>query len=223
VTPAPAQPVTATGLEERASNESTAAATTPEQATATDAQGSGSPSADTANAGGDEPKKMRDPDVVFVPTPQPIVDKMLDLAKLKSTDVLYDLGCGDGRIVVTAAKRYGVKAFGYDIDPQRIKEARENVRKNKLENLVTIEQKDIFTLDLSPANVVTLYLLPQLNVKLIPQLQKLKPGSRIVSHDFDMKGVKPEVHLKMHPAGIEREHEVFLWRAPIRKEPGSGG
>ena len=160
----------------------------------------------------------RRPDVVYVPTPQPVVDKMLELAKVKKTDVVYDLGCGDGRIVVTAAKRYGVKAFGFDIDPQRIAEARANVRDNKVEHLVTIQQKDIFTLDLSPASVVTLYLLPQLNVKLIPQLEKLKPGSRVVSHDFDMAGVSPVKHLTLKPEGVASQHEVYLWHAPIKRD-----
>jgi SAM-dependent methyltransferase len=160
----------------------------------------------------------RTPDVIYVPTPQPIVDKMLELAKVKKKDVVYDLGCGDGRIVVTAAKKYGVKAFGYDIDPQRVAEAKENVIKNKVEHLVTIEQKDIFTLDLSPADVVTLYLLPRLNVKLIPQLEKLKKGARVVSHDFDMAGVKPVKHLTMKPTPDERDHEIYLWHVPLQHE-----
>ncbi|HEY6562277.1 MAG TPA: methyltransferase domain-containing protein [Polyangiaceae bacterium] len=164
----------------------------------------------------------RTPDVVYVPTPQPVVDKMLDLVKLKKSDVVYDLGCGDGRIVVTAAKKYGTKAFGFDIDPERVAEAKENVKKNKVEHLVTIEQKDIFTLDLSPANVVTLYLLPRLNVRLIPQLQKLKPGSRVVSHDFDMQGVSPLKQLSLKPAGEAREHEIYLWKAPIRLDSEVG-
>ena len=110
-----------------------------------------------------------------MPTPQPVVDKMLELAEVKKGDVVYDLGCGDGRIVVTAAKKYGVKAVGFDINPERIKEARENVKANHVEKLVTIKQADIFTLDLREASVVTLYLLPSLNVKLMPQLEKLKP------------------------------------------------
>jgi uncharacterized protein (TIGR03000 family) len=163
----------------------------------------------------DEP---RTPDVIFVPTPQEVVDKMLELAEVKKGDLVYDLGCGDGRIVVTAAKKYGVKAVGYDIDPERIKESLENVKKNKVEDQVTIKQADIFTLDLSDANVVTLYLLPQLNVKLMPQLQKLKPGSRIVSHDFDMKGAKPKKVVHVTPKGGTDEHTIYLWTVPWEKE-----
>jgi endoglucanase len=137
----------------------------------------------------------REPDVIFVPTPQEVVDKMLEMAEIKTGDVLYDLGCGDGRIVVTAAKRYGIKAFGFDIDPKRVRESLANVKSNKVEHLVTIKQADIFTLDLREVNVVTLYLLSELNVKLMPQLAQLKPGSRIVSHDFDMRGAKPvQIH-----------------------------
>jgi ribosomal protein L11 methylase PrmA len=121
--------------------------------------------------------------------------------------------------VVTAAKKYGCKAKGFDIDPERVKESKENVAKEKVENLVTIEQKDIFTLDLSEANVVTLYLLPSLNVKLIPQLEKMKPGSRIVSHSFDMAGVKPERVVKVKKKGdTGLEHTIYLWRVPLQKE-----
>jgi SAM-dependent methyltransferase len=162
-----------------------------------------------------EKNPPREPDVVFVPTPQVVVDKMLELARVKSTDLVYDLGCGDGRIVVTAAKRYGVRAVGFDIDPERVAEAKANVKQAGVEHLVTIEERDIFELDLSPADVVTLYLLPELNVRLIPQLKKLKPGSRIVSHDFDMAGVKPERVVPMRPPG-EADHTVYFWRAPIR-------
>jgi ribosomal protein L11 methylase PrmA len=118
--------------------------------------------------------------------------------------------------VVTAAKKFGCKAVGYDIDPQRIKESRENVEKNNVGDLVRIEQEDIFTLDLSKANVITLYLLPELNVKLIPQLQKLKPGSRIVSHDFAMRGVKPEQVVEVTSGQNDYGHTVYLWRAPLK-------
>ncbi|HOW64508.1 MAG TPA: methyltransferase domain-containing protein [Candidatus Paceibacterota bacterium] len=170
----------------------------------------------------------RKPDVVFVPTPQKVVDKMLEMAEVKSGDVVYDLGCGDGRIVVTAAKKFGVKAVGFDIDPARVEEALANVRTNKVEHLVTIKQADIFTLDLREASVVTLYLLPDLNVKLIPQLEKLKPGSRIVSHDFSMRGAKPVEVLSMSigddtEAGsnyeMDRNHTVYKWVVPFQREP----
>jgi cyclopropane fatty-acyl-phospholipid synthase-like methyltransferase len=165
-----------------------------------------------------ELKYIREPDILWVPTPQEVVDKMLEMAQVKKDDLLYDLGCGDGRIVITAAKKYGCKAIGYDIDPERVKESRKNVDANNVGNLVTIEQADVFTLDLSKANVVTLYLLPSLNVKLIPQLEKLKPGSRIVSHDFDMRGVKPDQVVTITPDGSFREHEIYLWTTPLKKE-----
>jgi len=162
--------------------------------------------------------EARKPDVVFVPTPNDVVDKMLELADVKKTDILYDLGCGDGRIIVAAAKKVGCRAIGYDIDPRRVKESRENVKKNQVEELVRIEQKDIFTLDLSEASVVTLYLLPRLNVKLIPQLRKLKPGSRIVSHDFRMKGIDPDKTVKITSKEDGNDHKIFLWTTPL-KEP----
>jgi hypothetical protein len=157
------------------------------------------------------------PDVVYVPTPQEVVDKMLQMAKVTKDDLLYDLGCGDGRIVVTAAKRYGCKAVGYDISPRRVKESLENVRKNNVEDLVRIEQKDIFTLDLSKADVITLFLLPSLNVKLIPQLDKLKPGSRIVSYRFGMRGVLPNQTVEFISPKDNTQHTIYLWTTPLNK------
>lgn len=178
--------------------------------------------AQTANApAAEKAAPEREPDVVFVPTPQAVVDKMLEMAKIKKGDVVYDLGCGDGRIVVTAAKKYGVKAIGFDINPVRVQESLANVRSNKVEHLVTIKQADIFTLDLSEANVVTLYLLPELNVRLMPQLAKLKPGSRILSHDFDMRGAKPvEVHEMMagEDETEETDHTIYKWIIPWEKD-----
>jgi len=160
-----------------------------------------------------------EPDVIYVPTPQEVVDKMLELAQVKKDDLVYDLGCGDGRIVVTAAKKYGCKAVGFDVARKRILESLENVKKNNVGDLVQIQQKDIFTLDLSKANVITLYLLPELNVKLIPQLEKLKPGSRIVSHDFDMEGVKPDQVVEVKSSGESwNEHTIYLWTTPLKKE-----
>lgn len=168
------------------------------------------------DAGTEPVAETKHPDVIFVPTPHEVVAKMLELAQVTKDDVVYDLGCGDGRIVVAAAK-LGCKAYGFDVDPQRIQESKENVEKTGVGNLATIQQKDIFTLDLSPANVVTLYLLPSLNVKLIPQLEKLKPGCRIVSHDFDMHGVKPDQVVEVTSEN-GAEHTVYLWTTPLKKE-----
>ncbi len=167
------------------------------------------------------------PDVVYVPTPQMVVDRMLELARIQPDDVLYDLGCGDGRIVVTAARRYGIRAVGFDIDPRRVKESLENVRAQGVEHLVSIRQQDIFTVDLSQASVVTLYLLPQLNVRLMPQLARMRPGSRILSHDFDMEGAKPThierlmVEGESATAGeeIPSNHTIYQWLVPWEAEP----
>lgn len=165
-------------------------------------------------------KGTREPDVIYVPTPTEVVEKMFELADIRPGEIVYDLGCGDGRIPVMAAKKFGVRAFGFDINPVRVRESLENVKKNRVENLVTIKQQDIFELDLSKADVVTLYLLPRLNVKLIPQLDKLKPGCRIVSHDFNMEGVRPKREISFRPTTGDsvREHRVYLWVTPLEKE-----
>lgn len=170
-------------------------------------------------AGGQEgARPTREPDVIYVPTPAEVVEKMLELADVRPGEVVYDLGCGDGRIPVMAARKFGVRAWGFDINPIRVKESLENVAKNKVGGLVTIKQQDIFELDLSKADVVTLYLLPRLNVKLIPQLDKLKPGCRIVSHDFNMEGVRPKREVNFRPTDGTREHRIFLWVTPLEKE-----
>jgi precorrin-6B methylase 2 len=145
---------------------------------------------------------LRQPDVIYVPTRQSVVDAMLKVANVKAGDVVYDLGCGDGRIVVTAAK-LGARGIGIDIDPKRVAEANENVKKNGVGDRVKILNQDLFTTDLSEATVVTLYLLPTLNLKLRPILWKtLKPGTRIVSHDFTMGDWKPEQTLNVDGATI---------------------
>jgi SAM-dependent methyltransferase len=162
-------------------------------------------------------KQPRQPDVIYVPTPYEVVDKMFEMADVRKGEVVYDLGCGDGRIPVMAAKKFGVRAYGWDIDPTRVKEALENVDKGNVKNLVTIKLGDIFELDLSGADVITLYLLPALNVKLMPQLDKLKPGCRIVSHDFNMEGVRPKREIVFTPPGGGRDHRIFLWVTPLER------
>ena len=130
---------------------------------------------------------LRRPDIYWVPTPPVVVDAMLKLADVKPTDVVYDLGCGDGIIVTTAAQKYGARAVGIDIDPQRVKEATERARKMGVSDKVEIRQGDLFESDIKDATVVTLYLLRSLNMKLMPKLKAdLKPGTRIVSQTFDM-------------------------------------
>jgi SAM-dependent methyltransferase len=163
------------------------------------------------------PSGAKRPDVVYVPSPPEVVDRMLELAEVKKGDILYDLGCGDGRIVVVAAKKYGVKAVGFDVDPDRIRASRENVRKNGVDDLVTIKQQDIFKTDLSKASVVTMYLLPNLNVRLKPQLAKLKSGSRIVSHSFGMKGAKPKKVERVRLSGGDYK-TIYLWVVPWEEE-----
>jgi ribosomal protein L11 methylase PrmA len=154
---------------------------------------------------------LRSPDVIFVPTPQEVVDAMLEVAKVTKTDVVYDLGSGDGRIPVTAAKKYGARAVGIDIDPQRIKEANANAETAAVTDKVKFLNQDLFTTDISEASVVTLYLLPSLNVKLMPKLKaELKPGTRIVSHAFDMGDWKPEQTLNVNG------RTVYYWTIPKR-------
>ncbi|MGH7810068.1 MAG: SAM-dependent methyltransferase, partial [Candidatus Binatia bacterium] len=149
--------------------------------------------------------------VPYVPTPQEVVDRMLELAQVKKGDVVYDLGSGDGRIVVTAAKKYGVRAIGFEIDPERIKESHANIKKAGVEKLVEIRQQDIRTVDLSGASVLTMYLLPEVNLMIRPNIWKqMKPGSRIVSHDFDMGDWKP-LKTENIKDGSSWDHTLYLW------------
>lgn len=148
----------------------------------------------------------------YVPTPPKVVDAMLELAHVTKDDVVYDLGCGDGRIVIAAAKKHGCRAVGVDLDPRRVQEALDNVRKEKLEHLITIRQQDIFDVDVSEATVVMAYLFEEAMLKLRPTLRRqLRPGSRIVSHGFKMGDWKPE-----HSIFVKDEsdvaHKLFLWK-----------
>jgi SAM-dependent methyltransferase len=138
-------------------------------------------------------QERRSPDVPFVPTPQDVVDAMLKLGGVKKEDMLFDLGCGDGRIPVTAAKRLGTHGVGIDIDPERIKEAKENARNQGVSDLVDFRLQDLFEAEIAGASVVTLYLLPSVNLRLRPKLWRdLKVGTRVVSHSFDMGDWEPE-------------------------------
>jgi ribosomal protein L11 methylase PrmA len=158
----------------------------------------------------------RPPDVIYVPTPQDVVEDMLRLADVRKGDVLYDLGSGDGRIPVTAAKKYGVRAIGIDIDPDRIKEANANARRNRVTKLVQFRQQDLFETSFREATVVTLYLLPDLNLKLRPRLlAQLRPGARVVSHQFDMGDWKPDKTLETNG------RTVYLWLIPERAAASS--
>jgi ubiquinone/menaquinone biosynthesis C-methylase UbiE len=156
---------------------------------------------------------LRGPDVIFVPTPNEVVNMMLKLAGVTQKDTVYDLGCGDGRIVVTAAQKYGARGVGIDIDPERVAEANENVKKGKVDKLVKIVRGDLFEADISEATVVTLYLLTDLNRKLRPKLWRdLRPGTRVVSHAFSMgedwKPVRQE---------SVQGTTVYLWHVPPPK------
>ena len=160
-------------------------------------------------AAAQENKPLREPDVIFVPTPQAVVDAMLKMAGVHKGDVVYDLGSGDGRIVVTAAKEYGVKGIGIDINPQRIAEANANATQAGVTSLVTFRNEDLFEADIHEASVVTLYLLTSLNLKLRPKLwHDLKPGTRVVSQTFDMGDWKPEKEDEIEG------HTIYLWRIP---------
>jgi SAM-dependent methyltransferase len=155
----------------------------------------------------------------YVPTPQDVVERMLELAQVTSKDVVYDLGCGDGRIVVTAAKKYGAHGVGVDIDPQRIKESQENAKRAGVENLVKFLQQDAMTVDVSPATIVTLYLLPDSNRRLRANLTKeLKPGARIVSHAFDMDDWEPLKTEQFTDAG-GMTRTIYLWQADGKVRP----
>ena len=151
-------------------------------------------------------------DVPFVPTPEKVVERMLEVAKVGPNDVVYDLGSGDGRIVIAAAKKHGARGVGIDIDPERVQEARENARRAGVANRVEFRQGDLFEADIRDATVVTIYLLSGINMKLRPKLiAELKPGTRVVSHAFDMGDWKPDGSAKVGTS------TVYYWVIPERK------
>lgn len=176
-------------------------------------------SAATLFAQSAQPK--RQPDVPYVPTTEEAVQAMLELASVKKTDVVYDLGCGDGRIVIAAAKKFGARGVGIDINPERIKEARENAKKAGVEHLVRFEENDLFEAKISDATVVTLFLLSSINLKLKPKLMAdLKPGTRLVSNTFDMGDWKAEREANV--GGDDNgdgylSRKLFLWTIPAKR------
>ncbi len=171
---------------------------------------------------GDDTQWMRTPDVVYVGTPYDVVSRMLRMAQIKKSDLVYDLGCGDGRILVLAAQKYGCRAVGYDIDPVRVRASRENVARNKVGKFVQIVQADIFTLDLRKADVIPLYLLPEMNRRLLPQLDQLKSGSRVVCHNYDLEDIVADEVVTMVSNEDNASHTLSLYTTPLRRK-NSGG
>jgi SAM-dependent methyltransferase len=150
-------------------------------------------------------------EVPFVPTPPDVIDRMLEMARVKSGDVIYDLGSGDGRIVIQAAKRYGVKGVGIEIDPDLVQKARDNAFREKVENLVEFRAQDALTVDVSAATVVTLYMLPEFNSKLRPIFDRqLKSGTRVVSHDFEIQGWVPD-KVESIKGSFLHDHTIYLF------------
>jgi hypothetical protein len=161
-------------------------------------------------------RKLRKPDVIYYPTPPETVAEMLRMAKIKKGDVLYDLGSGDGRIPIAAAKEYGIRAVGIEIDPKLVSEADENARQANVSQLVRFRNEDMFRVNYSEATVVTLYLSEKLNVLLRPKLlAELRPGSRILSHDFRMGDWKPEQTVRVPWGQLYRT--VYLWTVPAKR------
>ncbi|MDR0841971.1 MAG: methyltransferase domain-containing protein [Acidobacteriota bacterium] len=164
-----------------------------------------------------EPTQMSPPDVVYVGTPYDLVSTMLQMAKVKKSDLIYDLGCGDGRILVLAAQKYGTRGVGIDIDPERVVESRQNAAKNNVEDLVKIIQADIFTVDIHDVDVLPMYLHPDMTKRLVPQLEKMKPGSRIVCHEYGLEGFTPDETKTVISNEDNAEHHLMLYTIPLKK------
>ena len=166
------------------------------------------------------PLHAQEPRVPYVPTPQDVVEKMLQVARVSAGDYLIDLGCGDGRIVVTAARTHGARGFGVDINPVRVTEAVENAQKAGVSDKVSFYQRDLFQTNLSQATVISMYLLPNVNMELRPKLLALKPGTRIVSHDFDLGDWKPDQHVrfdsKLKYSGAGGQSDIYFWVVPAQ-------
>ncbi len=159
------------------------------------------------------------PDIGYIPCNQEIVEAILELAKINSQDILYDLGSGDGRILITAAKKYGSRGIGIDIDPKRIKQAKQKALKYSMEKQLEFYQQDLFSSNFTDATVIFIYLLPHLNLKLRPQLWKqLKPGTKIISRDFDMGDWQPLKQLELTVKEEDEEEQVTLYYWEISEQ-----
>ena len=170
-------------------------------------------------------EQLRDPpdrigrNAPFIPSADPVVDKMVEVARLTPQDVVYDLGCGDGKIVIAAARASGCRGVGFDIDPALVAEAKENAKRHEVEHLVEIREQDVFTVDMREASVAMFYLLSWMIKKLIPQFQQMQPGSRLISHDFafgDTKYIPPEETVTVPGAQPHEDHYVFRWTIPLK-------
>ena len=164
-----------------------------------------------------EPVKMRGPDAVFVGTPYDVVSMMLQMADVKKNDMVYDLGCGDARMLVLAAQKYGANGIGYEIDPDLVIRARQLVAKNNVQELVKVIQADIFTLDLENVDVMPLYLHPDMLARLMPQVEKMKPGSRIVCHEYGLPGIRPDQTITIFSNEDNAERRLMLYTLPLKR------
>ncbi len=171
----------------------------------------------TAQENSEEPIFMQIPDVVYVGTPYDIVSQMLHMAQVTKDDLLADLGCGDARMLVLAAQKYGSKGVGYEIDPLMVRESRNNARRNNVSDLVKIIQADIFKVDISDVDVLPIYLLPEMNLKLVPQFETLKPGSRIVLHNYDLPGYVFDKKIEIISNEDNSSHTLWLYTTPLKK------
>ena len=165
----------------------------------------------------EDPKWIQTPDVVYVGTPYDVVSEMLRMAQVNEDDLVVDLGCGDARMLVLAAQKYGSHGIGYEIDPEMVLASRRNAENNHVADLVRIIQADIFTVDISEADVLPIYLLPEMNLKLVPQLEKLKPGSRVVFHNYDLEGFVPDRRVEVISNEDNSTHRLWLHTIPLKR------
>jgi cyclopropane fatty-acyl-phospholipid synthase-like methyltransferase len=166
----------------------------------------------------DASEPSRTPDCVYVGTPQDVVYRMIELAEIRKGDLVCDPGCGDGRLLIAAARRHECRGIGYELDPKLAEEARQIARQRGVAHAVRFEEQDIFTVDYSQANVIVAYLLPEMITRLVPAFEKLKPGSRIVAHDYPMDNIVPERTVTMTSNEDNVKHTIYVYRTPLKPE-----